>query len=313
MEMDFDYKSSSSDCSYALKAIFAGSLTGMIESSITYPAEFVKTQMHLKRSRIRRRTIQCSRMMVQNRSTYHTSPLDVVKHTIRQRGILGLYSGFSVVLYGSIPKTAARFGTYELMIKKFESKGPITPSITFMCGLVAGLTEAFLVVTPNETIKIKFIADRMSANPKYHGFIHGLRLILNEQGIRGTYAGLMPTLLKQGTNQAIRFQVMGMLKDWYCGSEPNKKVNMLLIGMMGAIAGAVSVFANNPIDVVKTRMQGMDRKRYNGTIDCFRKIIRKEGMKALYKGTVPRLYHVCTDVSITFMIYDLIMRYMDKF
>lgn len=44
-----------------------------------------------------------------------------------------------------------------------------------------------------------------------------------------------------------------------------------------------------PLDVVKTRMQlqlstvSAD-ERYNGVIDCFRKIIRKEGFSRLYKG-----------------------------
>lgn len=62
-------------------------------------------------------------------------------------------------------------------------------------------------------------------------------------------------MLKQGSNQAIRFFVMETLKDWYRGGDPNKKVNKLLVGMFGAIAGAASVFGNTPVDVVKTRMQ----------------------------------------------------------
>ena len=34
-------------------------------------------------------------------------------------------------------------------------------------------------------------------------------------GIRGTYQGLTATMLKQGSNQAIRFFVMESLKDQY--------------------------------------------------------------------------------------------------
>ena len=67
--------------------------------------------------------------------------------------------------------------------------------------------------------------------------------------------GVTATIMKQGSNQAIRFFVMESLKDWYRGGDNTKPVNKLLVGSFGAIAGAASVFGNTPIDVVKTRMQ----------------------------------------------------------
>jgi hypothetical protein len=74
-------------------------------------------------------------------------------------------------------------------------------------------------------------------------------------GLHGIYQGLTATILKQGSNQAIRFFVMETLKDWYRGEDKAKKVPTLITGLMGATAGAASVFGNTPIDVVKTRMQ----------------------------------------------------------
>jgi len=37
---------------------------------------------------------------------------------------------------------------------------------------------------------------------------------------------------------------------------------------------------NTPIDVVKTRMQGLEAHKYKGTFDCFIQIARKEGFFA---------------------------------
>lgn len=176
----------------------------------------------------------------------------------------------------------------------------------------AGISEAILAVTPMETLKVKFINDQTSANPKYKGFFHGVKHIIKEQGIRGTYQGLTPTMMKQGSNQAMRFYVMETLKDKYRGGDPTVKVPTVLTGVFGAIAGAVSVFGNTPIDVIKTRMQGLDAHKYKNTLDCIIKVMKYEGPAAFYKGTVPRLSRVCLDVAITFMIYDSFMQFFNK-
>lgn len=74
-------------------------------------------------------------------------------------------------------------------------------------------------------------------------------------GIRGIYQGLVPTILKQSSNQAIRFCTIETLKDWYRGGDKDVVIPKVVTGIFGAIAGACSVFGNTPIDVVKTRMQ----------------------------------------------------------
>lgn len=183
----------------------------------------------------------------------------------------------------------------------------MAPVDRMLCGLGAGVAEAIFAVTPMETLKVKFINDQQSANPKYRGFFHGVRHIIREEGLKGTYQGLSATIIKQGSNQAIRFFVMESLKDWYRGGDPNKPVNKAVTGAFGAVAGAASVFGNTPVDVVKTRMQGLDAAKYKGTIDCFMKIAKHEGFFAFYKGTIPRMGRVCLDVAITFMIYDSFM------
>ena len=76
-----------------------------------------------------------------------------------------------------------------------------------MAGLGAGMFEATVVVTPAETLKVKLIHDRFQAVPKYKGLFHGISTIVKSQGIMGCYKGLGPTILKQGSNQGVRFLV----------------------------------------------------------------------------------------------------------
>ncbi|CAF0842192.1 unnamed protein product [Adineta ricciae] len=280
-----------------LRGVIAGGITGAIEICITFPTEFVKTQLQLDEGSSRR-----------GEARKFNGVIDCVKKTVHSRGFFGLYRGLSVLLYGSIPKSAVRFGAFE-ELKKYavDERGQLNTKTRLLCGLGAGLAEAVFAVTPMETVKVKFIHDQGLAKPNYRGFFHGVREIIRSEGIRGTYQGLTATMLKQGSNQAIRFFVMETLKEkyrQYTMKGPNAPVPVLITGVFGLMAGAASVFGNTPLDVVKTRMQSLEASKYKNTFDCAVQIMRNEGPLAFYKGTVPRLGRVCADVAITFMIYD---------
>ncbi|KAK1892778.1 Tricarboxylate transport protein mitochondrial [Dissostichus eleginoides] len=259
----------------------AWGFAGGIEICITFPTEYVKTQLQLDERA--------------NPPKYRGIG-DCVKQTVQGHGVKGLYRGLSSLVYGSIPKSAVRFGVFEFLSNRArDENGRLDSTKGLLCGLGAGILEAVFVVCPMETVKVKFIHDQTSANPKYKGFYHGVREIINAQGIRGTYQGLTATVLKQGSNQAIRFYVMTSLKNWYKGDNPDKAMNPLVTGTFGAVAGAASVFGNTPLDVIKTRMQ----------------IMRHEGLAAFYKGTVPRLGRVCLDVAIVFIIYEEVVKVLN--
>jgi len=284
-----------------LKGIIAGGITGGIEICITYPTEFVKTQLQLDEK------------TAKGGNKKYNGIIDCAKKTVKSHGVFGLYRGLSVLLYGSIPKSAVRFGAFEHFKKSMvDERGNLAPASRLLCGLGAGVSEAILAVTPMETLKVKFINDQRLPNPRFKGFFHGVTMIIKEQGIRGTYQGLTPTIIKQGSNQAIRFYVMETCKDWYRGGDPTKPVPKLIVGCFGGLAGACSVLGNTPVDVVKTRMQGLEASKYKNTWDCAKKIWVHEGPKAFYKGTIPRMSRVCLDVAITFMIYDSFMELFNK-
>eukprot|EP00095_Tigriopus_kingsejongensis_P002340 snap_masked-scaffold868_size86715-processed-gene-0.0 protein:Tk02340 transcript:snap_masked-scaffold868_size86715-processed-gene-0.0-mRNA-1 annotation:"tricarboxylate transport mitochondrial precursor" len=282
----------------SLKGIVVGGITGGIEICITYPTEYIKTQLQLD-----------------EKVGKYKGIVDCAKQTVNEKGPSGLYRGLSVLVYGSIPKSAVRFGAFEQFKSVLAAPdGSLSLGSKMLCGLGAGVCEAILAVTPMETVKVKFINDQRSANPKFRGFFHGVRHIIAEQGIRGTYQGVTATIIKQGSNQLIRFSVVESLKDLYTGYDTSKRkdIPLYVTGSIGAFAGACSVIGNTPMDVIKTRMQGLEAHRYKNTWDCAKQIWNHEGGKAFYKGTIPRMSRVCLDVGITFVIYDSFMIYFNK-
>ena len=231
------------------------------------------------------------------------------KETVSTHGVRGLYRGLSVLLVFSVPKTGIRFGSKEFYDKTFFQ----TPSKwgTFLSGALAGTTEALLVVTPMETLKVKLIHDRFQAVPKYSSLLNGISTIYASQGFKGIYMGPLPTVLRQSSNQAIRFSVYGEVKAKLDEIGPNWPLT-LKTALSGAIAGAASVLGNNPIDVVKTNMQGLEAHKYKSSLECFVSIYKNEGLGGYYKGAGARLSRVVLDVAITFTLVEHIRNLLDK-
>ena len=158
---------------------------------------------------------------------------------------------------------------------------------------------------------MKLIHDRFQAVPKYSSLLNGISTIYASQGFKGIYMGPLPTVLRQSSNQAIRFSVYGEVKAKLDEVGPNWPLT-LKTALAGAIAGAASVLGNNPIDVVKTNMQGLEAHKYKSSLECFVSIYKNEGVGGYYKGAGARLSRVVLDVAITFTLVEHIRNLLDK-
>ena len=269
---------------HPLKAVVCGGLAGAMEAVISYPTEYIKTQLQLFPGK-------------------GLSPVQCARDTVAANGLLGLYRGLPALLWFSVPKVSSRFFAFETLSEAARSAngGKLTTVMTLLCGMGAGTCEAIVAVTPMDTIKTRLIHDQLTRAPaerKYKGFFHGVRTIVGEQGLGGVYKGLTATILKQSSNQAIRWVVFLNVKQWFAG--PGGDVNKLGVAhtMAASVAaGVASVYGNTPVDVIKTRMQGLEAAQYKNTWDCARQIMLKEGPKAFYKGATARMARVCLDVT----------------
>mmetsp|Transcript_20144 Transcript_20144/g.28369 ORF Transcript_20144/g.28369 Transcript_20144/m.28369 type:complete len:118 (+) Transcript_20144:69-422(+) len=80
----------------------------------------------------------------------------------------------------------------------------------------------------------------------------------------------------------------------------------------GMSAGCFSTILNNPVDFLKTRMQGVDSHKYTSTLDCLVKSVKDEGVNVLYRGVVPRLGRVIPGQGIIFMSFEMIQDFIAR-
>jgi len=275
---------------HAGKAIVAGGVSGAIEICCTYPLEYTKTVAQL--------------------STGSGGAMGVVKDTLKQYGPLGFYRGLSSMVYFATPKAALRFSAFEAAsnaLQTSDGKPMFGKMNGFFAGLVAGTVEAIIVSTPQETIKIKLIDDQFKREvPRYRGFFHGVFTIIKEDGFGGVYHGVAPTVLKVATAQGTRFGVFNVIPAEY-------RKTPIQTAACGAFAGGVSVLLFQGLDVVKSRMQGLDGAKYTSSLHCTRELIKNEGVLALYKGVGPRLSRVCCEVAITMTLYAEVVKLLNKY
>lgn len=115
------------------------------------------------------------------------------------------------------------------------------------------------------------------------------------------------------------------LKDWLIKTRPfglveDSELSVVTRLACGAAAGTVGQTVAYPLDVIRRRMQmvgwnnaasvitGDGRSKapleYTGMIDAFRKTVRHEGIRALYKGLVPNSVKVSFLRTLMFMAFS---------
>lgn len=81
---------------------------------------------------------------------------------------------------------------------------------------------------------------------------------------------------------------------------------------LGSVAGAFGATVVYPIDLVKTRMQNQrtgqpgQQTLYKNSLDCFKKVVSREGVLGLYSGLGPQLVGVAPEKAIKLTVNDFI-------
>merc|ERR550534_817048 len=146
------------------------------------------------------------------------------------------------------------------------------------------------------------------STPKLSATSLALNLV-RTKGILGLYKGTGSTALRDVTFSLIYFPLFANLKNLAPKKPGTDQVAFYHSFLSGCAAGCVAAVAVNPVDVVKTRLQVLSRgageDTYQGILDCFQKIMRKEGPRAFLKGSLCRVMVIAPLFGIAQTVYFL--------
>ncbi|CEP08576.1 hypothetical protein [Parasitella parasitica] len=81
----------------------------------------------------------------------------------------------------------------------------------------------------------------------------------------------------------------------------------------GTFGGWAQVLVGQPLDTIKVRMQTQRYPlKYRGATDCFRQLLRQEGLRGLYRGVAPPLAGIGFCNAIMFMSNGYFRRLLQK-
>lgn len=144
------------------------------------------------------------------------------------------------------------------------------------------------------------------------GFLHAVPIIARERGLRGFFQGFVPTTARQAANSAVRFGSYTMLKQLAESyTAPGEKLGALGTFTMGGLAGFITVYATQPLDTIKTRMQSIEARHvYGNSLRCATIIFKQEGFLTFWSGALPRLARLVMSGGIVFTMYEKAMELM---
>ncbi|KAF9339183.1 hypothetical protein BGZ91_006784 [Linnemannia elongata] len=83
----------------------------------------------------------------------------------------------------------------------------------------------------------------------------------------------------------------------------------------GGLCGVFSWLVVFPIDLVKSVIQKevlATHPKYSGALDCAKDIVRREGVRGLYRGLSVTCYRAMPIHSLNFLVYEAVMDYVKK-
>lgn len=172
-----------------------------------------------------------------------------------------------------------------------------TTTGAFIAGGIAAC-GAVTATHPFETVKIRLqlqgeLQTADVAVKKYRGVLHGVSVIVKNEGLKGIYRGIGSAYVYQILLNGCR---LGFYEPLRAATTKLifKDANVQSLGVnifSGASSGVLGAMAGSPFFLVKTRLQSFSpflpvgtQHKYKNSIDGLNKIYKGEGIRGLYRG-----------------------------
>jgi solute carrier family 25 protein 38 len=301
-----------------LASVVSGSMSGAIVSSCVQPLDVVRTKM------------QADSAHGVTRTTAQTITL-IAK---QGGGLMSFWRGTQPTVIRLAIGAGLHFSLLESIKPWFEKRNPDGTVHMDAVGaaLTGGLSRglAAMISCPITLVKTRMEyvpsggsgISTAAVLPQYRNTVHALSTIAREEGIRGLYRGLGPTILANAPFSALYYTFYTRLQERLRRVDsnlPNPAINFA----SGTLAAVAATLITQPADVVRTRVQlGLARGSVTGAgggvrggasiVRVLQHIAASQGYKGMLVGAAPRILKRTLQTALVWTLYEELMPRLTK-
>ncbi|NWV76722.1 MFRN1 protein, partial [Dasyornis broadbenti] len=286
----------------------AGAVAGIMEHTVMYPVDSVKTRMQSLQPDPRARY----------RSVY-----EALKKMVLTEGLWRPLRGINVTMLGAGPAHAMYFACYESMKKSLSEifqQGGNSHLANGIAGSVATLLHD-AVMNPAEAMSLcpAVVKQRLQMfNSPYTSVLGCVRSVQRTEGLGAFYRSYTTQLSMNVPFQALHFITYELLQEHL---NPRRDYSPSSHVVAGAVAGAVAAAATTPLDVCKTLLNTQEntalsslgiRGHLSGMANAFSTVYQLGGVPGFFKGVQARVIYQMPSTAIAWSVYEFFKYFLTK-
>ncbi|GBL86410.1 Mitoferrin-1 [Araneus ventricosus] len=285
------------DLSTPTDQALAGAVTGLVEYSIMYPIDLMKTRMQTLRP--------------YSKAKYKSVFSGMLKIKVEEGGFR-LFRGMSMPLIASIPAHALYYSSYEMTKRflsgtEFGTQNPIAQSVA---GAIA-VTLHNIVMNPADVVKQRM---QVYASP-YSSSLNCLKTVVRREGVGALYRSLPTQLAIDAPHGALHFVIYETSQNFL---NPSRSFDAKSHILCGALAGGCAAAATTPLDVCRTLLNTQEgavlgeteRTKIRGLPHALVTVYKMNGIWGFTRGIKARVMHQMPSTAICWCVYEFFKHYL---
>jgi len=267
-----------------LKDFCAGGVAGAVAKTLTAPIERVKLLIQ---------TQDANPKIISGEVARYTGIANCFTRVASEQGFMAFWRGNTVNVIRYFPTQAFNFAfkdTIKAIFPKYNSKTDFWKffATNLASGGAAG-AGSLTIVYPLDYARTRLASDVGSGNPQFTGLVDCLMKTASGGGIMSMYNGFGVSVVGIVAYRGPYFGVYDTLKDLNPFKKDSGPVGLLSKFVIAQTTAIIAGFISYPFDTVRRRLQMQSEKPreqwlYSGTLDCTMKIVKDEGVGAMFKG-----------------------------
>jgi hypothetical protein len=237
--------------------------------------------------------------------------ISVAKKIFRMEGPRGFFRGGLLGLGKSTLGAGVFFNGIEnmhVLTRQFREIKYLPNNVIDFCN--AGFARIFttLTVSPLNVLKTRF---EVVGNNQYKSIPDAFRTVYKNQGLKGFYRGIIPTLIRDVPFAGLEYSTYRYflsLYGRYIDPTRNPYDSSYVVFSCAGASAILAVLLTYPFDNMRVRLQTSDMgaKQIKGLMPMISHVYKEEGIRGFYLGYLPRLMKKGFACSLAWTFYESI-------